>query len=280
MTPRYLPPATDPRASARAKYAATVREQTADEEIERMGEQLVELLERARVSEERAAYAEQQLVHMEQQLTHMTRMANAAAEAAVAIPARNLSLEIDEPPRRKGSSGNFLAWTAVALVLALAVAGYVFGYVPLRSEFQALVKQNLEQSAQHSQELARREARFAEERKRFESQLAAAQAAATPPPAATGGEPAAAPTSRRAAKAADSEVEDESDAEARAAKAEQRKAEREAKRAEREAKRAERAAARAAKQEDESEESEDEPAKAAKPEADMGDDPLGGLDGL
>ncbi len=294
-------------AYSRSRYTSTTaptaptRDPADQAEIERLGGEIEELLERVRMSEERTAYAEQQL-------THMTHMANAAAAAATAVP----RLPDFEPQleARAGagmkSSGSWIPWAAVALVTALAIAGYVLGYMPLREQFESQVKANLEQSTQHSQALTALESKFTAEREQLQSQLSAAQAAVAAA-AAPAADPAAEAPSARSGGTSSSDSADEGgsgssvSSEERAARAEERRAEREAKRAEREAKRAEREAERearkaeraekraeasAAKGEDEEGpgQGEDEPA-AEKPEAPSkpaeelgGDDPLEGLD--
>jgi hypothetical protein len=253
----------------------------ADAEVEALGQQIVELLERVRLSEERTAYAEQQLVHM-------THMANAAAAAAEAVPARVAEIEF---AAAKPTPTPWLAWTLVGVVAAIAGAGFVLGYSPLRTQYEAALKQNQDQTAQTAQEMNRLRASFGEERDRLESQLAAAQTAAVAAiavPAAPASDVPEAKSSRSSGS------EHSSDAsEARAAKSEERKAERLAKREERLAKSEARKAERAAKAEERkakrgsSSDDEDDSSSASKPKKSEakpsassgggGDDPLEGL---
>jgi hypothetical protein len=289
-----------PPASQRISRAAPPKQE--DAEIERLGQQLVELMERLRASDERGAY-------LEQQLTHMTHMANAAAAAATsAAPVLPVA---DEFIRPRAPSNNWVPWSAFGLLGALVAAAYVFGYMPLRSSYEEQVKQSALSASQNAQALASLRASFAEERQRFESQLAAAQTATTA--AAAPVEPSA-PPSRTHSSAATSDDDDSGEhtrlspeeraakAAERAAKSEERKAAYEAKKAERLAKREERKAAaaerKAAREEtagsrkhgssadDDADDA--KPARASKPASKPaaessgggGDDPLQGLDGL
>ena len=284
-----------PSAYRSPRPAPTAEQQAAsDAEVERLGQQIVELLERVRQGDERAAY-------LEQQLQHMTHMANAAAAAATALPQPMLSVSDDV--RTPKANNSWIAWTAFGLLGALVVAAYVFGYVPLRSQYEELSKQSVLQASQSASQLEKLKTSFSEERSALQSQLAAAQAAASAAAQPAAAEPA---TSRSRSSAAESDDDEDSgssrlsaeEREAkkaeRLAKREERKAAYEAKKAERLAKREERKAAaeerKAARAEssssrkhasdDEDEPTPSKPAKPASRPADDGDDPLQGLDGL
>jgi hypothetical protein len=242
--------ATVPGRKSPMAAAAAAAQAAADKEIEALGQQIVELLERVRQSEERTAYAEQQLVHM-------THMANAAAAAAEALPARNAELDFAMP---KAPSRTWLPWTIVGGLGALVVAGFLLGYSPLRSQYEAALKQNEELSARHTQELSSLKSSFNSEKERLESQLAAAQTAAAQAAAAAAVQPTASRSESRSSYSSSHDDDDDSSsssAEERAARAaeraalrEERKAARLAKREERLAKAEERKAERAARAEE------------------------------
>jgi hypothetical protein len=264
--------------SSAAREAAAA----ADAEVERMGDQIVELLERLRASEERIAYTEQ-----------MLHAANAAVAAA---NARAHAAEAEPPPARTSAAG-YVPWIVLAMVSGLAAAGYVLAYAPLQQRYEAQVKLDQEQTAQQSQALASLRSGFDAERQKLQSELAEAKTAAqAAPPAAPSSE--AATPAGAVLSAERAQPRSHASAEERAAKLEEKKAEREARReawlakkAERQAKREEAAAARKSKKAS-SDDSDDSSSARAKPEAaakpskpaheDLspssgGDDPLEGL---
>jgi hypothetical protein len=265
------------------------RKSNAAAEVEALGAQIVELLERVRLSEERSAYAEQQLVHM----THMANAAAAAAqEAQSSVVVAPRLAEIDFVAT-KPASRSWLPWTLVGVLACLAGAGFALGYSPLRAQYDAALKLNEEQTGHHVLELSKLRAEFDVERGRLAQELAsvkAAAAAAAAPPVAEAPAAGTIPASRAEPRSHEHSSEA---SEARAAKAEERKAERAAKSEERKAERAakaeERKAAREAKRaeggssksdDDDGPSSSKKPAKAeSKPAsaASGGDDPLEGL---
>src|ERR1700753_3992201 len=140
---------------------AAVESSATDAEFERLGDQIVELLERVRATEERAFYAEQEL-----------QSANAQLMAAAARP-QYAELVAEAPV----SSPSVLPWIAVALVGGLAVAGYFVFYAPLKERYTAEQKQAAEQSQQAAQALASARDGFAKERETLEAEIAAAKSA-------------------------------------------------------------------------------------------------------
>jgi hypothetical protein len=250
---------------------------------EAMSAQLVELLERARMSEERAVRAERQLMSGGLQLA-------AASGPRLTVDDDELAL------MRPRATQSWHGWAAAAVLLAVALGGYAFAYAPLKGEITSLLQSNHRQTEQHAAALATLRTDFARQRTELEQKFAAA----TEPPAATP-EPSAAEPPAKAPKALaiprtesqDSEASDSAPSEAsadrearraariarheeakaeRAARAEERRAhyaearesraaEREAARAEREQHAADRSAARAEAKarRDASSESSDEP---------------------
>jgi hypothetical protein len=270
----------------------------ADAEVERMGEQIVELIERLRASDDRASYAEQ-----------MWQEANSALADAQAN-AQYVTSDVDVPVAQSGI-GSYVPWIALAVVSGLAAAGYVLSYAPLHERYEAQLKMGQEQTAQQNQALASLRSTFSEQRQKLEAELAeaktAAQAAAVPA-AASGDTTSAMDASPLHAKsksgASSHPAESGSDrseraaaaAEARAAKAEQRKADREArheaylaKKAERQAKHDEAVATRKSSKSDSDDSSSSSSshakaeAKSSKPASEDlgpssgGNDPLEGL---
>jgi hypothetical protein len=185
-----------------------------DAEFERLGDQIVELLERIRATEERAFYAEQEL-----------QSANAQLMAAAARPHfTELAPEAPAPSR------SVLPWIAVALVGGLATAGYFVSYAPLKARYTAELTQAEAQSQQQAQALASMRDGFAKERETLEAEIAAAKSA---PPAAVSGDVNAAPVastsktsavSTMSAKSASAGAHAGGNAEARAARLEEKKA--------------------------------------------------------
>jgi hypothetical protein len=266
--------------SSAAREAAAA----ADAEVERMGDQIVELLERLRASEDRIAYTEQ-----------MLHAANAAVAAA---NARAQAAEAEPAPARSSAAG-YVPWIVLAMVSGLAAAGYVLSYAPLQQRYEAQVKLDQEQAAQQSQALASLRSGFDAERQKLQTELADAKAAAQPAqaaPAAPSGDATAPAGAVLSAERA--QPRSHASAEERAAKLEEKKAEREARReawlakkAERQAKREEASAARKSKKSS-SDDSDDSSSARAKPEpaakpskpahedlspSSGGDDPLEGL---
>jgi hypothetical protein len=271
---------------------------------EAFGEQMVELIERARQSEARASEAERQL-------------ATLRFESHALIPASQSA------PELRGSGLLWGGWGLSGVLLAAGVAGYLLGYRPLESELAAARKTNQDQEVAQSEGVAALRAEFARERQALEEQLSAARQAAA---AATTAQPVAADaepqpvgdveseerTDRARSRATSDEAaesdetdgprertpEQEARREARLAARAARREEREAKRAERAAKREERANARAERSaasnaDDDDDETETPRAKSSSarddapaatrpsaPAAEDGDDPLEGLDGL
>jgi hypothetical protein len=232
----------------RAQESAAV-----DAEVERMGEQIVELIERLRASDDRAAYAEQMLEQAN------AALADAQANAQYVLP------DVDVPVAQSGV-GTYVPWVALALVSALSAVGYVLAYAPLHERYEAQLKLGQEQTAQQTLALASLRSSFSTERQKLEAELAEAKSAAQAPvvAAAPSGDTTSAmdasPLHAKGKSGSSSQSADASSdrseraaaaAEARAAKAEQRKAEREArheaylaKKAERQAKHDEAVAAR------------------------------------
>lgn len=225
-------------------------------------------MERVRQSEERTAYAEQQLVHM-------THMANAAAAAAEALPARNAEFDFSPP---KAAPRAWLPWTIVGGLAALVVAGFLLGYSPLRTQYEAALKQTEELSARHTQEVASLKMTLSDEKQRFESQLAAAQtaaaaAAAAAAPAEDTSRSSRSSYSSRSRESSDDDGEDRSArSEERAAKAEERKALYEERKAARLAKREERRAAAEERKAERAAKSEERKAKRSSSSSDDSED--------
>lgn len=300
--PPALPSRRVPSRSTVQPTAAAMRAQAsaaADAEVERMGEQIVELIERLRASDDRAAYAEQ-----------MLEQANAALSDAQAN-AQFVTPDLDVPVAQSGI-GSYVPWIALALVSALSAAGYVLSYAPLHERYDAQLKMGQEQTAQQTQALASLRSSFSTERQKLEAELAeaksAAQAAvvAAAPSGDTTSALDASPAHAKSKSGSSSHAADSSSdhsehaaaaAEARAAKAEQRKAEREArheaylaKKAERQAKHDEAVAARKSSKSDSDDASSssshakaETSAKSSKPASEElgpssgGNDPLEGL---
>jgi len=198
---------------------------------EAAGAQIVALLERARVSEERAARAELQL-------------AAGGALQPHAANAPRLALDDEELALTKPRGGSaWFGWAAAAVVLALTVAWYAFGYAPLRGELANAEQASATQAEEHAAALARLRADFERKRTDLEQQLAAAAPAVAVPATA-----APAPKAPRAVavpqdSASDAADDDVSDASAeRDARAQARREARLAKREQALAARAERVA--------------------------------------
>lgn len=126
------------------------------------GEQLAELIERARSSEQRAAEAESQLEHALQRAGGAPRL-----------------LEDDEYPGRRRSRG-WGRWLVISLLSIGAGAAYFTAYLPLERQLASQRKWNHEQSRKHGSELAALRADLQREREKFEAQLAAAPQPAAP----------------------------------------------------------------------------------------------------
>jgi hypothetical protein len=268
-----------------------------------VGEQMVELLERARESEDRALAAERQLV----------LVGRSAAHTGPQLRVNDDELALLRPK----TGAPVWIWAATGVVVALNAAAYFAGYQPLKEKLTATLGANQRLAEQHGAAVVALRADLEKQRAAFEQQLAEAQrpaadlaAVAGAPPAAALAEPGAASresqgpdesagvtTGRRSAdpeaRAAAREARLERAAERAAARADA-KAARLAARAERKAARSARMAAAASARTDEEDEGESV-ARAAKPAApaappaperndpgvDQGnDDPLEGLDGL
>jgi hypothetical protein len=133
--------------------------------------QLVELLERARLSEERAASAER-------------RLAASGSLAPIAIEAPRLALDADELAlARSGGSNAWLGWAAAGVVVAVMIGWYVIGYAPLRGQLATAQQVNAKQVQEHTAALASLRADFEHKRADLEQQLAAAAEPAGTSPA-------------------------------------------------------------------------------------------------
>lgn len=120
------------------------------------GEQLAELLERARSSEQRAAEAEYQLEHVLRQAGGAPRL-----------------MEDDEYMGRRRSRGWF-RWLLISFLLIGGGAAYFTAYLPLEQQLVSQRKFNHEQTRKHASELAALRADVEREREELKAQLAAA----------------------------------------------------------------------------------------------------------
>ena len=224
------------------------------------GEQVVELLERARLAEDRATRAEQQLASSPAWAGGVT--ANAAPRIG----------DDDEfaLSRRSGGGTRWLSWAVAGLAVAAIGGGYALAYAPLESEVEQLRVQTAKEAEALNFELTTLRAASAREKQALEEKLTAAYAAArtgggSPEPggsgsgstsaalalgSGTGGGLGGDASSTRRSTAAEDD-EDEDDSLSQSASTEERRAAREARRAAyaaaKEAKKQERLAAREAK---------------------------------
>jgi len=197
---------------------------------EAAGAQMVALLERARLSEERAARAEHQLAAGGSLQPNAPRLALDDEELALTQP--------------RGGSGWF-GWAAAAVVLAIMVAWYAFGYAPLRGELANAEQASAKQAEEHAAALASLRRDFERKRTDLEQQLAAAAQPAAAQPAIAAPSPKASPRAVAVPQdvASDAARDDVSDASAeREARAQARRDARVAKREQAAAARAERTA--------------------------------------
>ncbi|HEX4354320.1 MAG TPA: hypothetical protein VHZ95_15430, partial [Polyangiales bacterium] len=196
-----------------AVEAESVETAEHDDEYERLGDQIVELLERVRLTEERAFYAEQELQSANAQLMAAATARPQLTEAVIEAPARSM-----------------LPWLAFALLGGLVAAAYFVAYAPLKVRYATELKQAEEQSQQHSQALASLRDGFAKERESLEAEIAAAKTTAAAPSAEATATPIPTATTHSGsgatmdAKAAAGGSHASSNAEARAARLEEKKA--------------------------------------------------------
>jgi hypothetical protein len=129
---------------------------------EGMGEQVVELLERARTAEARATFAEQQLA--------------STGYGSFAVQTSNLAnIESELARMRGGSSGHAVLWGAVLFVTGSLAAGYFAGYAPLQDRIDAQRRLAQTKDDEHKRALTALRSRFDSERSALEAQLRAAQ---------------------------------------------------------------------------------------------------------
>jgi colicin import membrane protein len=203
--------------------------------------QVVELLERARLSEERAEHAERQL------------MASGSIPPVV-LSGPRLALDDDELAlSRSGGSNGWIGWAAAGVVLVATIGWYMIGVAPLRGELATAEQVNAKQVQEHTAALASMRADFERKRTDLEQQLSAAAQPTTPssepqPPATS-----PAPKTPRTIAIPDDSSDDADDAddvsasrEERAAKALARKEARIARKEQAAAERAEKSAERQA----------------------------------
>src|SRR5262245_20450421 len=131
---------------------------------EGQGEQLVELLERARTAEARATFAEQQLA--------------SAGYGSFAVQSPQLSSDDEDLARmRGGGSGRGLLWAAIVFLTGSLAAGYVAGYVPLQNRLDAQRRTGQAKDERNARATIALRSRFDKERSALQEQLRAAQAA-------------------------------------------------------------------------------------------------------
>lgn len=200
-----------------------------------VGEQILELLQRARQSEDRAVEAERRL----------SLVSPSAARSGPQLRVDDDQLALLSPK----SNAPIWIWVVTAIVVALNAAAYFAGYQPLKERLTTSLGANHRLAERHGAAVSALRGDFNRQRAALEEQLAAAQATAQPTAAETA--PAAPP---QAEPASSTSVRRSADPEARAAAREARRAraaERAAARAEakaaRLAARAERKAARSAR---------------------------------
>jgi hypothetical protein len=149
------------------------------------GEQLVELLERARTAEARATFAEQQLA--------------SAGYGSFAVQSPQTGDFEALANMRGGSSGHTLLWAAVLFLIGILATGYFAGYMPLQNRMEAqrqLAQTKDEQSAAALKSLR---SSFDSERSELQAQLRAAKAAAVPAAVPVAPEPPQAPAAKESA---------------------------------------------------------------------------------
>jgi hypothetical protein len=128
------------------------------------GEQLLELLERARTAEARATFAEQQLA--------------SAGYGSFAVQSPRLLSDDDELARmRGGGSGKGLLWVAIMFLTGSLAAGYLAGYVPLQNRLDAQRRTAEAKGEHNTRAMTALRSRFDTERSALQAQLRAAQAA-------------------------------------------------------------------------------------------------------
>ena len=160
------------------------------------GQQLMELLERARTAEARATFAEQQL-------------ANAGYGAFAMQSPQRLSDDEELARMRGGSSRHVVLWGTLLVLTGGLAVGYFAGYVPLQDRLDAQRKLAQTKEQQHTQALAGLRSRFDAERDALEAQLRAAQTAhagSTPAPASAAAHEAPIPTVTAPARTAEPPV--------------------------------------------------------------------------
>jgi hypothetical protein len=170
-------------------------------EADGSGEQLMDLLERARTAEARAAFAEQQLA--------------SAGYGSFAVPSPILSDDDALARMRGGGSSHVVLYAAILFLTGSLAMGYFAGYMPLQNRLDAQRKQAQANDEQHTHALTALRSRFDSERSELQAQLRAAQAgqanAAAAAAPAVAAEPAAppaaeAPPAKPAVKEAPSEA--------------------------------------------------------------------------